>query len=137
MRIEPYQIVAAVASGGATLLVVELIRRRRIQHVLWLPWLGAALIPAVLGVWIHPWAAFARWLGILYEPLLLVALASLLAFAMLLYLTVVVSSLIQKNLRLAQELALLRARLEELSGERDTLRKPGVDAPGSPSPPVS
>jgi len=118
MKIEPYQIVAGLASLSATLLVVELIRRRRIQHVLWLPWLAAALIPAVLGAWIEPWAAFARWLGIVYEPLLLVALASLLAFAMLLYLTVVVSSILQKNLRLAQELALLRSRIEELAGER-------------------
>lgn len=114
MKFEPYQIVALAASGMATLLVIELIRRRRIQHVLWLPWLSAALVPAVLGAWIRPWAAFAHLLGILYEPLLLVALASLLAFAMLLYLTVVVSSLIQKNLRLAQDLALLRSRIEEI-----------------------
>lgn len=118
MRVEPYQVVAVAASAAATLLVVELIRRRRIQHVLWLPWLGAALVPAVLGAWIRPWAALAHLLGILYEPLLLVALASLLAFAMLLYLTVVVSSLIQKNLRLAQELALLRIQLEEIEKER-------------------
>ena len=32
-----------------------------------------------------------------------------------LYLTVVVSSLIQKNVRLAQELALLRSRMEEIA----------------------
>jgi hypothetical protein len=118
MKVEPYQIVAALTSGAATFLVVELIRRRRIQHVLWLPWLAAALIPAILGIWIRPWAAIAHYLGILYEPLLLVALASLLAFAMLLYLTVVVSTLIQKNLRLAQELALLRSRIEETSQRR-------------------
>lgn len=115
MRFEPYQIVAFAASASGTLLVVELIRRRKIQHVLWLPWLGAALIPAILGAWIRPWAALAHWLGILYEPLLLVALASLLAFAMLLYLTVVVSSLMKKNLRLVQELALLKSRLDEVT----------------------
>lgn len=114
MKFEPYQLVALAASAVATLLVVELIRRRRIQHVLWLPWLAAALVPAILGAWIRPWAAFAHLLGILYEPLLLVALAVLIVFAMLLYLTVVVSSLIQKTLRLAQELALLRSRLEEI-----------------------
>lgn len=114
MRFEPYQVVALASSALATLLVIELIRRRRIQHVLWLPWLGAALVPAVLGAWIRPWSALAHFLGILYEPLLLVALAFLLAFAMLLYLSVVVSQLIQKNLRLAQEIALLRSRLEDL-----------------------
>ncbi len=117
--LELYQWVAVVASGAATFLVVELIRRRRIQHVLWLPWLFAALVPAVLGVWIRPWAKLARFLGILYQPLLLVALASLLSFAMLLYLSVVVSSLIRKNLVLAQELALLRSRFDEANRRRE------------------
>jgi hypothetical protein len=118
VRLEPYQLLAVAASSVATLLVVELIRRRRIQPVLWFPWLGTALFPAVLGAWIHPWAALAKWIGIVYEPLLLVALAALLSFAMLLYLTVVVSGLIQKNLRLAQELALLRSKLDEHEAER-------------------
>jgi hypothetical protein len=118
VKFEPFQVVGVIASGAATLLVVELIRRRRIQPVLWLPWLGAALFPAVLVAWIHPWAALAKWIGIVYEPLLLVALAALLSFAMLLYLTVVVSGLIQKNLRLAQELALLRSKLDEYDRER-------------------
>jgi hypothetical protein len=103
-------------------LVVELIRRRKIQEVLWLPWLAAGILPAVLGAWTTPWAKFARWLGILYEPLLLVALAALASFAMLLYLTVVVSGVLRKNLRLAQEIALLRYeidRLRESSGTPD------------------
>jgi hypothetical protein len=115
MKIEPYQLVAYAATATALLLVVELIRRRRIQHVLWLPWLGAALFPALLGGWTRPWAALAHHLGIIYEPLVLVAFASLLSFALLLYLTVVVSMLIHKNLRLAQELALLRSRIDEMT----------------------
>ena len=114
MRFELYQAVAGLASLAATSIVVELIRRRRLEHALWLPWLAAALLPAVLGVWVRPWASFARWLGIAYEPLLLVALASLVSYALLLYLTVVVSSLMQKNLTLAQELALMKSRLEEI-----------------------
>jgi hypothetical protein len=80
-----------------------------------LPWLAAALLPVVLGIWIHPWALFAHWLGIMYEPLLLVALASLVSFGMLLHLSVVVSTLIRKNLRLAQEIALLREEVERAS----------------------
>lgn len=109
-----YQAVAVLLSVGALLVVFELIRRRQIQDVLWLPWICIAITPALVGLWIRPWAALARWLGILYEPLILVALGSGLAFAMLMYLTVVVSSLIRKNLRLAQELALLRAELRAL-----------------------
>jgi hypothetical protein len=110
-----YQVLAALASLGATTIVIELIRRRRLQAVLWLPWIAAALLPAILGAWVTPWASFARWLGIAYEPLLLVALAALVSYALLLYLTVVVSSLLRKNLQLAQDVALLKSRLEELA----------------------
>ncbi|HVU04378.1 MAG TPA: DUF2304 domain-containing protein [Polyangiaceae bacterium] len=110
-----FQIVAIVGSVLATAFIVELIRRRRIQHVLWLPWLAATIAPGLLAAYIPGWAGAAHLLGIKYEPLLLVVLASAIAFAMLLYLSVVVSSLIQKNLRLAQELALLRSRLDEVA----------------------
>src|SRR5262249_6661606 len=102
-----------------TSIVVELIRRRRLEHVLWLPWISAAMLPAILGVWVHPRATFAHWLGIAYEPLLLVALAALVSYALLLYLTVVVSSLLKKNLFLAQELALLKSRMEEVAREAE------------------
>lgn len=119
MKFELYEVVAGFASVAATSIVVELIRRRRLQHALWLPWLAAALLPAILGVWVRPWASLAHWLGIAYEPLLLVALASLGSYALLLYLTVVVSSLMQKNLLLAQELALVKSRLEEIGGRED------------------
>ncbi len=119
MKFELYEVVAAFASVAATSIVVELIRRRRLEHALWLPWLAAALLPAILGVWVRPWASLAHWLGIAYEPLLLVALAALGSYALLLYLTVVVSSLMQKNLLLAQELALVKSRLEEIGGRED------------------
>jgi hypothetical protein len=112
MSFQWYQAVALLMSLIATCFVVELIRRRKIQDVLWLPWLSAALLPAVLGIWIRPWAEIAHWLGIVYEPLFLVALASLVSFGMLLHLTVVVSTLIRKNLKLAQQVALLRQELE-------------------------
>jgi hypothetical protein len=118
MKFELYQLVAGFASLAAISVVVELIRRRRLQPVLWLPWIAAALLPAVLGVWVAPWAGFARWLGIAYEPLVLVALAALGSYALLLYLTVVVSSLLQKNLLLAQEIALLKSRLDEVAKSR-------------------
>ena len=119
-----YQAIAALMSLCSAALVIELMRRRKIQDVLWLPWLAAALLPFVLGLWIKPWAALAHWLGILYEPLLLVALASLVSFGLLLHLSVVVSTLIRKNLRLAQEIALLRQEVERLSSS-DAKALPG------------
>jgi hypothetical protein len=112
MELRLFQTVAAVSSLVLTGLVLELIRRRKLKDELWLPWLIVAIAPLVTSLWIRPWAELARWLGIVYEPALLLGLATLLGFAMLLYLTVVVSTLMRQNLRLAQDLALLRLRVE-------------------------
>jgi hypothetical protein len=112
MELRLFQTVAALSSLLLTGLVLELIRRRKLKDELWLPWLLVAIAPFVAALWIRPWAALAHWLGIIYEPALLLGLATLLGFAMLLYLTVVVSTLMRQNLRLAQDLALLRMRVE-------------------------
>ena len=112
MELRLFQSFAALSSLLLTGLVLELIRRRKLKDELWLPWLLVAIAPLVTSLWIRPWAALAHWLGIIYEPALLLGLALLLGFAMLLYLTVVVSTLMRQNLRLAQDLALLRLRVE-------------------------
>ena len=112
MELQLFQSFAALSSLLITGLVLELIRRRKLKDELWLPWLLVAVAPLVTSLWIRPWAAVAHWLGIIYEPALLLGLATLLGFAMLLYLTVVVSTLMRQNLRLAQDLALLRMRVE-------------------------
>ena len=88
---------------------------RTLKDELWLPWLVVTVTPLVMSFWIRPWAALAHWLGIAYEPALLFVLGILLCFALILYLTVVVSSLMRQNLRLAQDIALLRHRLEMLA----------------------
>ena len=111
MEFRLFQSVAALGSIVLTGIVLELIRRRKIDDELWVPWLLVGIAPLVLSLWIAPWAALARWLGIAYEPALLLGLGILLCLAMLLYMTVVVSSLMGQNLRLAQELALVQERL--------------------------
>ncbi len=129
MSFHLYQAVALLMSLIATCIVVELIRRRKIQDVLWLPWLAAALLPAVLGIWIRPWAEIAHWLGFVYEPLFLVALASLVSFGMLLHLTVVVSTLIRRNVKLAQQVALLRQELERATNSGDSASPSSLGTP--------
>ena len=115
MRFELFQAVVGLSSLGLTLVVLELIRRRTLKDELWLPWLVVTVTPLVMSFWIRPWAALAHWLGIAYEPALLFVLGILLCLGLILYLTVVVSSLMRQNLRLAQDVALLRHRLERLA----------------------
>lgn len=119
MEFRLYQTLAVASSAVLTAIVLELIRRRRLKDELWLPWLVVAIAPLVTGVWISPWANLARWLGIAYEPALLLGFAILLCFALLLYLTVVVSALMRQNLRLAQELAIVKLHLEAPASARD------------------
>lgn len=112
MEFRLFQSFAAVGSLVLTLILLELIRRRKLKDELWVPWLLVAIIPLVTSLWIQPWAMLARWLGIFYEPALLLGLGTLLSISMILYLTVVVSTLMKKNLRLAQEIALIQLRIE-------------------------
>jgi hypothetical protein len=118
MAVRPFQIFVAASSLALTVFVLELIRRRKIKDELWLPWLVVALTPLVMSLWISPWARLAHLLGIAYEPALLLMLGLLLCLALILYLTVVVSTLMRQNLRLAQEMALLRERVESTTGTR-------------------
>jgi len=112
MEFQLFRPVATVASLLLVGILLELIRRRRLKEELWVPSLLVAIAPMLASLWITPWATVATWLGIVYEPALLLGLAIALCVAMILYLAVVVSTLMQRNLRLAQELALLGDRLE-------------------------
>ena len=103
MEFRLFQSIAALGSILLTAIVLELIRRRKLKDELWVPWLLVGIAPLVASLWIPPWAALARWLGIVYEPSLLLALGILLCVSMILYLTVVLSTLMGRNLRLVQE----------------------------------
>ncbi len=118
MEFRLFQSIAAIGSLLLTAIVLELIRRRKLKDELWVPWLIVAITPLLASLWMSPWAALARWLGIAYEPALLLALGILLSISMILYLAVVMSTLMRRNLRLSQELALLQVRVESLALER-------------------
>ena len=114
---QPIRIVAALASLALAVLVLDLIRRRRIKEELWFAWLVASLGPLVCSLWLAPWAAVAHWLGIRYEPALLMIVALFFALSLMLYVSTVLSTLMRQNQRLAQEVAYLSWRLVKL-GDR-------------------
>jgi hypothetical protein len=118
MGFRPFQAVVALSSLAFTVLVLELIRRRKIKDELWLPWLLVSATPFVMSLWLGPWELLARWLRIAYEPSLLLMAGILICIGLVLYLTVVVSTLMRQSLRLAQDVALLRHRLEMLPEAR-------------------
>lgn len=113
-------IAAAVGAALLILLVLELIRGRRLKERYALLWLVTGLVLLVLSVWRGGLNTIAGWLGVQgYPPAILFAAAIMFVIAVLLHYSTVLSRLTDDNVLLAQEVALLRARLDALD-QRET-----------------
>ena len=113
-------IAAAIASALLLLIVLELIRGRRLKERYALLWLATGLVLLVLSLWRGGLNTIAGWLGVgTYPPAILFAAAILFVIAVLLHYSTVLSELTDDNVLLAQEVALLRARVDALEGERE------------------
>ena len=113
----PVRISIAAAVGAALLLliVLELIRGRRLKERYALLWLVTGLVLLVLAAWRGGLNTIAGWLGVQgYPPAILFAGAIRFVIAVLLHYSTVLSRLTDDNVLLAQEVALLRARLDAL-----------------------
>jgi hypothetical protein len=108
-------IAAAVASALLLLVVLELIRGRRLKERYALLWLVTGLVLLVLALWRDGLNTIAGWLGVSgYPPAILFAAATLFVIVVLLHYSTVLSRLDDEKTLLAQELALLRRRVEQL-----------------------
>jgi hypothetical protein len=113
-------IVAAVASVGLLILVLELIRSRRLRERYALLWLVTGLVLLVLSLWRSGLNTIADWVGVTgYPPAVLFAVATLFILLVLLDYSTVISRLSDQNTVLAQRLALLEQRLRESTHEPD------------------
>ena len=113
----PVRISIAAAVGAALLLLIilELIRGRRLKERYALLWLVTGLVLLVLSLWRGGLNTIAGWLGVQgYPPAILFAAAIMFVIAVLLHYSTVLSRLTDDNVLLAQEVALLRARLDAL-----------------------
>ena len=120
---------AALASGGLLLVVLELIRRRRLRERYALLWLVTAGVMLTLSVWRSGLDTIAGLVGIHYAPSALFAVAALFAVVVLLHYSTVISRLSDENAILAQRLGLLEAEAG-LSGDARPELEP-VDAEGA------
>ena len=108
-------IIGVVASALLILVVLELIRGRRLKERYALLWLATGAVLLVLSAWREALNTIAGWLGVTgYPPAVLFAVATLFILLVLLHYSTVLSRLDDENVRLAQEVALIRARLREL-----------------------
>ena len=117
-------IAAAIGSLLLLLIVLELIRGRRLKERYALLWLATGLVLLVLSLWRGGLNTIAGWLGVSgYPPAILFAAAIMFVIAVLLHYSTVLSKLTDDNVLLAQEVALLRARLDAV--ERSLSRRSG------------
>lgn len=117
------KILAIVGSGTVLLLVVELIRRGRLKERYSLLWLFAGSVLLVLSSSRNILEYISNRVGIYYPPSFLFLLAFLFLLLITLHFSVTISGLSEKNKRLAQELALLRQEMQELSLVRTDSKK--------------
>ena len=125
-------IAASIASILLILVVLELIRGRRLKERYALLWLVTGVVLLVLSLWRDGLNTIAGWLGVSgYPPAILFAAAILFVIIVLLHYSTVLSRLDDEKTLLAQDLALLRQRIDAL--EHDTTPSPDATAPPPPA----
>jgi len=108
------QIFAIAGALVAVALIFELIRKRKLLEQYSILWFVSAVILIVLAVWRDLLEVIARVMGVYYAPSALFLIALFLGVILFVHFTLVISKLTRQNVRLAQEVGLLRAELEEL-----------------------
>jgi hypothetical protein len=113
-------VVAAIAAAIFLLVIFELIRSRRLQERYALLWLVTGSVILLLSVWRDALRLVAEQIGIAYPPSALFVIGFLFILAVLLHYSTVISELSERNVLLAQDIALLeeRLRMHERADER-------------------
>jgi len=127
------QVIQLVSIGGSLLLlitIVELIRRGMLKERYALLWLFSSVVILILSIWRKLLDRVAVWLGIVYPPSLLFLVAFLFLLLIILHFSVVVSNLSERNKVLAQDLALIRAKFDEMVKSWDGGKVSGKDDRG-------
>ena len=111
-------VVASIAAAIFLLIIFELIRSRRLQERYALLWLITGGVILLLSVWRDALRLVAEQIGIAYPPSALFVIGFLFILAVLLHYSTVISELAERNVLLAQDIALLEERLTD-PGARD------------------
>jgi hypothetical protein len=106
-------IFAAIAAILLLLVILELIRSRRLQERYALLWVATALVLLVFALWRDGLNVLAKTVGIAYPPSALFLIAAVFILVVLLHYSTAISELAERNLMLAQRIALLEQKLRK------------------------
>jgi hypothetical protein len=104
-------VVATLAVLLFVLVILELIRRRKLQERYALLWLLTGAVLLVFSVWRDALRLVAEQVGIAYPPSALFVIAAFFILVVLLHYSTVISELSERNVSLAQRLAIMEERL--------------------------
>ena len=111
---ERIRIAVAALSVLLIVLIIRSVRREHIRVEYSMTWLGTALLLLILCLSDRALDAVARLLGVRGSPLALIALAGVLFVFTFLRYSIVVSSLKDHNIELAQKVGMLEWEIERL-----------------------
>ncbi len=108
------QLVSVLGSLFLLLLILELVRRSKLAEEYSLLWIATGAVLLLLSIWRGLLHRFAELVGIFYPPSALFLIGMIFILLLILHFSVIVSRLSRKNRELAQQVALLRRRVEEI-----------------------
>lgn len=108
------QIISVLGSLAVMVVVFMLIRRGKLREEYAIIWFGASLALIGVSLWRDSLEVAAKLAGIYYAPSVLLLGVIVLGFALAMHYSISLSRLAEQNKRLAQEIALLRHRVESL-----------------------
>lgn len=118
------QIISVLGSLAVMVLVFNLIRGRKLREEYALLWFGASLALITLSLWRNLLEFAARLAGIAYAPSVLFLGAIVVGFFLAMHYSISLSRLAEQNKRLAQEVALLRHRIDAEHDRSEGSREP-------------
>ena len=103
------------------LLIAQIIRSVRREHIrveYSMTWLGATLLLLLLSLSDTAMSHVGQWIGLTDRPLILIVLAGILFVFTFFRYSLVVSSLKDHNIQLAQRVGMLEWEIERLQGQK-------------------
>ncbi|MBF0497095.1 MAG: DUF2304 domain-containing protein [Deltaproteobacteria bacterium] len=102
-------------------IVVELIRQNRMRERFAIVWMGASVLVLVFGIWPDLLNVISRVVK-LHHLTTLFTLCLIFLVAIILNFTVTISTLSERNRKLAQEVAIAKFQIEELKRSLDSIK---------------
>jgi len=112
------QLLAIGVGLGIGIFILELIRKKKLLERYALLWLAFTVVLLIISIWKDLLEKIASLMGIYYAASALFLIAFFCGLLLMLHVTVVISGLTEQNTILAQKIAMLEKKVDELSNDK-------------------